>query len=48
LARGRLNVHERLGGRVSYFPRNQEEQEEMANAWVPVEFYFAEILTFIV
>jgi len=33
-------VHERLGGRVGYFPRNQEELEEMANAWVPDEFIF--------
>jgi len=40
--RGRTSVHDRLGGRLSvhdrlsecvgYFPRNQEELEEMANA----------------
>jgi hypothetical protein len=33
-------VHERLGGRVGYFPRNHEELEEMANARVPDEFIF--------
>jgi len=33
-------VHDRLGDRVEYFPRNQEELEEMANAWVPDEFIF--------
>jgi len=37
---GRLSVHDRLGERVGYFPRNQEELEEMANAWVPDEFIF--------
>jgi len=31
-------VHDRLGDRVEYFPRNQEELEEMANARVPDEF----------
>ena len=29
---GRLSVHGRLGEHVSYFPRNQEELEEMADA----------------
>jgi len=29
---GRLSVHDRLGERVGYFPRNQEEHEEMTNA----------------
>jgi len=33
-------VHDRLGGRVGYFPRNQEELEEMVNARVPDEFIF--------
>jgi len=33
-------VHDRLGDRVQYFPRNQEELEEMANARVPDEFIF--------
>jgi len=33
-------VHDRLGDRVWYFPRNQEELEEMANARVPDEFIF--------
>jgi len=33
-------VHDRLGDRVGYFPRNQEELEEMANARVPDEFIF--------
>jgi len=37
---GRLSVHDRLGDRVEYFPRNQEELEEMANARVPDEFIF--------
>jgi len=37
---GRLTVHDRLGERVGHFPRNQEELEEMANAWVPDEFIF--------
>jgi len=37
---GRLSVHDRLGERVGYFPRNQEELEEMADAWVPNEFIF--------
>jgi len=37
---GRLSVHDRLGDRVEYFPRNQEELEEMANARVPNEFVF--------
>ena len=31
---------DRLGDRVQYFPRNQEELEEMANAQVPDEFIF--------
>ena len=33
-------MHDRLGERVGYFPRNQEELEEMANARVPDEFIF--------
>ena len=33
-------MHDRLGDRVGYFPRNQEELEEMANARVPDEFIF--------
>jgi len=33
-------VHDRLGYRVEYFPRNQEELEEMANARIPDEFIF--------
>ena len=33
-------MHDRLGDRVEYFPRNQEELEEMANARVPDEFIF--------
>ena len=33
-------MHDRLGGRVGHFPRNQEELEEMANARVPDEFIF--------
>jgi len=37
---GRLSVHDRLGDRVNYFPRNQEELEEMADARVPDEFIF--------
>ena len=37
---GRLSVHDRLGDRVEYFPKNQEELEEMANARVPDEFIF--------
>jgi hypothetical protein len=37
---GRLNVHERLGKRAGYFPRNQEELEEMANTRVLDEEIF--------
>jgi len=37
---GWLSVHDTLGDRVEYFPRNQEELEEMANARVPDEFIF--------
>ena len=33
-------MHDRLGDRLSYFPRNQEELEEMADARVPDEFIF--------
>jgi len=33
-------VHDRLGDRVRYFPRNQEELQEMADARVPNEFIF--------
>jgi len=33
-------VHDRLGERVEYFPRNQEELEEMADVRVPDEFIF--------
>ena len=36
----RLSVHDRLGDRVGYFPRNQEELEEMADARVLDEFIF--------
>jgi len=37
---GRLSVHDSLGERVGHFPRNQDELEEMADAWVPNEFIF--------
>jgi len=37
---GRLSVHDRLGNRVQYFPKNKEELEEMANARIPDEFIF--------
>jgi NADH pyrophosphatase NudC (nudix superfamily) len=38
---GRLSVYERLGKRAGYFPRNQEELEEMANARVlDVEMFY--------
>ena len=33
-------MHDRLGDRVEYFPKNQEVLEEMANARVPDEFIF--------
>jgi len=33
-------VHDTLGGCVGHFPRNQDELEEIANAWVPDEFIF--------
>ena len=33
-------MHDRLGERVGYFLRNQEELEEMADARVPNEFIF--------
>ena len=33
-------MHDRLGERVGYFPRNQEELEEMADARVLNEFIF--------
>ena len=33
-------MHDRLGDCVEYFPRNQEELEEMADARVPNEFIF--------
>jgi len=33
-------VHDRLGGHVGHFPRNQEGLEEMANARVHDEFIF--------
>ena len=33
-------MHDRLGDRVGYFPSNQEELKEMANARVPEEFIF--------
>ena len=33
-------MHDRLGDHVGYFPRNQEELEEMADARVPDEFIF--------
>jgi len=38
-------VHDRLGDRVKYFPRNQEDLEEMANARVPDGFIFCGMLT---
>jgi hypothetical protein len=37
---GRLSVHKRLGKHAGYFPGNQEELEEMANARVPDEEIF--------
>ena len=37
---GRLSVHDRLGDRVRYSPRNQEDLEEMVDARVPDEFIF--------
>ena len=37
---GRLSVHDKLGKRVGHFLRNQEELEEMADAWVSDEFIF--------
>ena len=37
---GRLSVHDSLGERVGYFPRNQEELKEMANARFLDEFIF--------
>ena len=33
-------MHEQLGRHIEYFPRNQEELEEMANARVPNEEIF--------
>jgi len=33
-------VHDKLGERVGYFPRNQEELDEMVDARVPDEFIF--------
>ena len=33
-------MHDRLGDCVEYFPKNQEELEEMANARVSDEFIF--------
>jgi len=33
-------VHDRVGERVGYFPRNQEVLEEMADARAPDEFIF--------
>jgi len=33
-------VHDRLGDHVEYFPRDQEELEEMANVGVPDDFIF--------
>ena len=33
-------MHDRLGDRVEYLPRSQQELEEMANARVPDEFIF--------
>ena len=33
-------MHDRLGDRVEYFSRNQEELEEMANSRVSDEFIF--------
>ena len=37
---GRLSVHDKLGERVGYFPKYQEELEEMTDAQVPDEFIF--------
>ena len=33
-------MHDRLGDRVEYFPTNQEELDEMADARVPDDFIF--------
>ena len=33
-------MYDRLGEYVGHFLRNQEELEEMADAWVPNEFIF--------
>ena len=33
-------MYDKLGDRIQYFPRNQGELEEMANARVPDEFIF--------
>jgi len=41
-------VHDRLGECVGHFPRDQEELEEMANARVPMNLDFVEIIIFIV
>jgi len=44
---GRLSVHDRLGERIGYFPRNQEELEEMANAWDPMNLFSTGMLILI-
>jgi hypothetical protein len=44
----RLSVHERLGKRAGYFPRNQEELEKMANARVSNEKIFYRTLIYVV
>jgi hypothetical protein len=44
----RLSVHERLGKRAGYFPTNQEELEEIANARVPDEEIFYRTLIYVV
>jgi len=31
-------MHDRLGEHIGYFPRNQEELDEMPNARVPIVF----------
>ena len=36
----KLSVHDKLGERVGHFPCNQEELEEMTDAWVLDEFMF--------
>ena len=40
-------MHDKLGDRVGYFPRNQEELEEMVDAQFPMSSYFAGMLILI-